>query len=96
MASWPYNTTAWRKLRAHVLRQAPLCRLCAGRGLAVPAVDVDHITPVADGGAPFDQNNLQALCHSCHSRKTRADQTGKPMAGCDEDGTPHDARHWWR
>jgi 5-methylcytosine-specific restriction endonuclease McrA len=31
---------------------------------------VDHITPLADGGAPFDHENLQPLCASCHNRKS--------------------------
>lgn len=33
-------------------------------------LEVDHITPVADGGHPFDPGNLQTLCDECHQEKT--------------------------
>jgi 5-methylcytosine-specific restriction protein A len=35
----------------------------------VPAQHVDHILPKNDGGTD-EWENLQALCHSCHSKKT--------------------------
>lgn len=54
----------WRKLRAWILSGEPLCRVCGA-----PATDVDHITPKARGGTD-DVDNLQPLCHECHSRKT--------------------------
>lgn len=33
-------------------------------------LEVDHITPIADGGHPFDPGNLQTLCSECHKGKT--------------------------
>lgn len=33
-------------------------------------LEVDHITPVTDGGHPFDPGNLQTLCSECHQEKT--------------------------
>jgi hypothetical protein len=45
-----YDKAQWRRLREQALRMEPLCRLCVQRGLAVEAVDVDHITPLADVG----------------------------------------------
>lgn len=36
-----------------------------GRGL-----EVDHITPISEGGHPFDPGNLQTLCEECHQDKT--------------------------
>lgn len=59
---------AWRQVRLQVLREEPLCRDCLARGLTVPATDVDHI--VAKPLGTDARTNLQALCHSCHSRKT--------------------------
>jgi len=33
--------------------------------------EVDHITSLRAGGAEFDPDNLQGLCHSCHLQRTR-------------------------
>ena len=67
---------AWRKLRAYILNESPLCEHCADRGLTVAATDVDHIN-----NDPTDnsRDNLAPLCHSCHSIKTAMDQ-GKRVA----------------
>jgi 5-methylcytosine-specific restriction enzyme A len=54
----------WQKLRRLYLRRYPVCVLC-GR----PATDVDHILPRRRGGSDHE-TNLQALCASCHARKT--------------------------
>ena len=40
----------WRKLRAQILMDEPLCRECRKAGRIVPATDVDHIVARADGG----------------------------------------------
>jgi len=61
-----YSTTAWRRCRAAKLARDPMCEHCS-RALAS---EVDHKTPIAAGGDPFDDGNLQSLCHACHSRKT--------------------------
>ena len=34
---------------------------------------VDHITPIRDGGAVLDGDNLQSLCRACHDAKTAED-----------------------
>lgn len=66
----------WRKIRAAVLRGEPLCRECRTvRGLLVPAEHVDHIKPLSQGGT-HDLENLQPLCHSCHSAKTARQDGG--------------------
>lgn len=60
----------WRALRIMFLRRHPLCADPDGVHTGpVPATDVDHIVPKRDGGRDA-WDNLQALCHSCHSRKT--------------------------
>lgn len=62
----------WRALRLMYLRQHPLCVNPFGlENHIVEATDVDHITPKRNGGTD-DEANLQALCHSCHSKKTAA------------------------
>lgn len=36
---------------------------------------LDHIIPIALGGAEFDENNLQILCKSCNKIKTKKDMS---------------------
>lgn len=69
-----YQSAAWRAVRAVFLREHPVCGHCQQRGRVVPAVVADHVQPLKDGGARFDWINLQALCVSCHNRKTRHDR----------------------
>ena len=70
----------------------PLCRHCKARGLIVAASEVDHINNVASDNDP---DNLQALCKSCHSRKTQADMGKRVALGCDVNGLPADPSHHW-
>lgn len=35
--------------------------------------ELDHIVPVAQGGAMWDEENLQVLCVPCHKEKTKLD-----------------------
>ena len=68
---------AWRKARKAFLQAHPLCAECMKEGRYVKATDVDHIVPHrGDMKLFWDRSNWQALCHRCHSRKTRReDQT---------------------
>lgn len=61
-----YRSTTWQRLRRLQLAEFPLCNVCGDLG-----AHIDHITPLRLGGAAYDQANLQTLCVSCHSRKTR-------------------------
>ena len=67
-----YQTPRWRYLRAEVLQDEPLCRVCRAEGRVEPATDVDHVVPHR-GDLPlfWDRANLQPLCHACHSAKTQ-------------------------
>lgn len=72
-----YASERWRKLRIIYLRRHPLCKDCEAVGMVTPATEVDHITAWRKGGTEarqqellWDWHNLQALCKSCHSRKT--------------------------
>lgn len=60
----------WRKLRKMVLAAQPLCVRCDR-----PAKHVDHIVPRSQGGDD-SMANLQALCATCHNRKTAREDGG--------------------
>ena len=60
---------AWRRIRARYIQAHPLCEQCEKEGRLTPAEEVHHILPLAVGGT-HDENNLMALCKSCHSRIT--------------------------
>lgn len=57
----------WQRFAKQYLRQHPVCVACEVK----PATQVDHIRRMSDGGDKWDDANLQALCHGCHSRKTK-------------------------
>lgn len=63
----------WRRLRAQVLRRDGFmcqCESCQGRKLI--AHEVDHITPVFEGGTD-DPGNLRAINRDCHAEKSQAE-----------------------
>ena len=63
----------WRKARRLFLMANPLCVICQAQGRVTPANTVDHIIPHRGDQTLFwdSQGNWQALCASCHSRKTQ-------------------------
>lgn len=69
-----YNSRRWQYTRRKQLYHHPMCAHCLNEGREVLATDVDHIRPVEQGGDPWSFTNLRSLCHSCHSRITRAAQ----------------------
>lgn len=90
------NSAAWQRLRAQVLAEEPLCRACAARGLVVRATDVDHIEDSRDDYSDDNRReNLQPLCHECHSLKTAASMGKSVTLGCDANGLPLDPNHHW-
>ena len=38
--------------------------------MPLPSEVVDHITPINQGGATLDWNNLQAMNSKCHNKKS--------------------------
>lgn len=58
---------------AQLLRQ-PLCEHCLLDNKVTAAVDVDHINGRSDRAEDYTSDNLQSLCKSCHSKKTREEQ----------------------
>ena len=69
-----YEDADSRDRRAGILRRdRDRCRRCGSQG----EPEVDHIVPIADGGDPWDPENLQALCRRCHRAKTSAEASGR-------------------
>lgn len=67
----------WRKARKHFLTLNPLCVHCSKDGKIAVATVVDHIKPHKGNRIMFwDRFNWQALCASCHSKKTAKEDGG--------------------
>lgn len=63
-----YNGTAWRRLSKAYKMKHPLCvnhKTCKGT-----VYIVDHVKPINEGGAMYDEGNLQSLCKQCNAKKT--------------------------
>ena len=56
-------------VRTALARAGGKCQAC---GAEEEALEVDHILPLCLGGKD-ETDNMQALCASCHGRKTRDD-----------------------
>lgn len=66
----------WQRLRKEFLRAHPLCVRCMDLGSVRSADVVDHIKPHKGNKNLFwDQANWQALCASCHNRKTATEDS---------------------
>lgn len=66
-------TREWQRLRREAREQLPFC--CAVCGITPHGgarLELDHIVPLAEGGAN-EISNLQWLCSRHHSIKTRAE-----------------------
>ena len=60
-----YHSREWKRVRGLQLSKFPLCKECFH-----PAIIVDHIVEIKDGGKKLSLSNLQSLCRSCHNIKT--------------------------
>ena len=79
------STKRWQVLRMEILeRDGFRCKECGGGG----RLEVDHVKPVrTNPELSFDPDNLQALCPSCHTKKTRIECGKTP---------PREGRQEWR
>lgn len=90
-----YNTARWRKRRALLLSNEPLCRACRNVGRITVATVADHIVPHRGDEHLFWYGDLQPLCATCHnSMKARQESSGVEV-GATEAGIPVDPNHHW-
>jgi 5-methylcytosine-specific restriction endonuclease McrA len=67
-------TARWKRLRASVIRKHRrhdgtwLCGICCEPISTEAEIEVDHIEPVAYGGAAFDESNLRVAHRRCNRR----------------------------
>ena len=73
----------YRKQRKILLEENPICNVCDDE----PAIELDHIIPLEQGGDPWDSENLQSICKTCHEVKTAREQ-GKRIVRVDVHGRP--------
>ena len=74
-----YTSRQWRNLRKLVLHRQPICVHCEKKNKFITANTIDHIKPINQGGSVWDVDNLQALCSSCHNKKSAKDKIGRGM-----------------
>ncbi len=87
---------AWGALRATILKASPYCAIrgprCAGW-----ATTVDHVVPVALGGAELDPSNCRPACARCNyaggARITNARRAGRPLVVRPQQ-LEHHSRRW--
>lgn len=74
------NRARWQAARREACERAGWeCERCQYPG----RLEVHHKVSLQNGGAPYDQGNLEVLCRSCHMRESGS----VPVRGRSE---------WWR
>ena len=71
-----YNTRRWKAFSKRYKAEHPLCVMCEAEGITSAAAVTDHIVRVEDGGAMWDENNLQSLCVYHHNQKSGKEAHG--------------------
>ena len=71
-----YVSQEWRQIRYLALKNTGgRCQCCGASASDGITLHVDHIQPLARGGAPLDLGNLQVLCADCNVGKGSWDDT---------------------
>ncbi|MET7431969.1 HNH endonuclease [Streptomyces flaveolus] len=69
------SSGTWRSLKRRVdQRDNGHCYYCGGPPAEGETLQLDHITPVAEGGSPAALDNLGLIhAHPCHAEKSKAE-----------------------
>ena len=70
------SSKRWQRLRKIFLSHHPTCNdpYKVHDEPLEAAAQVDHIVPLALGGARAEWDNLQSLCTGCHARKSQGER----------------------
>ena len=74
---------ALQKLRRHVFAEQPICAECAKTlpwQLQRVSVQIDHITPLSQGGGD-ERGNLRGICAEHHAEKSARERWGEALRG---------------
>ena len=71
-------TNDWIRYSRNYRHHHPLCVICQRNNIIKPSEHTDHIIPVQGPRDPqfWNEQNHQALCASCHSKKTVKEDGG--------------------
>lgn len=73
-----YSSNKWLSVRDSIRKRDKMtCKKCGS--FTSKYYEVDHIQEltwdnISDYDIAYNPNNLQLLCHNCHTRKTRKDK----------------------
>lgn len=68
----------WQKVRAAVLAEEPLCRVCLAQGRVTETTEVHHELPICDRpDLRLVRSNLQGLCKPHHSATTSRERAAR-------------------
>lgn len=68
-----YSSARWQRVRERYRKRHPICERCAAQGKTTPVEVVHHRKPIKEGGAPFDERNLEGLCRTHHREEHGGD-----------------------
>lgn len=69
-----YQSSEWEKFSRKYKIKNGRCKECLLKGKYIPSVVTDHIISIKQGGAVYDERNLQGLCRLCDNKK-RSDES---------------------
>lgn len=68
------SSGTWRSLKRQVdRRDHHTCYVCGREAEDDEPLDLEHKTPISEGGSPRDLDNLGMICGPCHEIKSKAE-----------------------
>lgn len=66
-----YSSNKWQRKSKKYKELHPFCEVCLKEHVEKPSEITHHITPISQGGAPYDENNLLAICKNVTKKFTQ-------------------------